>query len=179
MSLLPFWEMETILFFKCITCTQFFLLSIALYNFVPSLLFFKFQNALFFLVTVFLLPSLCYKIAAPRKRFRVASSGFFFTPIGNGPSNDGFCRAGAKTPSCILELQPLCTSHEGVRECYGVCEAGRVTVASAAWTRGCEDCRGAQMACFISPSHSPLLHWEEQSTFLWEGSSLQEHQSSL
>lgn len=87
--------------------------------------------------------------------------------MGSRPSEDGFCRAAVSTPPCILELQPLCMSCEGVEEFYGVSEAVRVMAASAAWTRGCKDWCGTLMA---SPSHSSLLHWEEQSTFLWEGS---------
>lgn len=96
----------------------------------------------FYILKWFILPfysSLYYKIAAPRKVFCMVSSGFFFTPVGSRPSEDGFCRAGVSTPPCILELQPLCMSCEGVEEFYGVSEAVRVMAASAAWTRGCKD----------------------------------------
>lgn len=51
--------------------------------------------------------------------------------------------------------------------------------AGVVWTRGQEDRPGAQMAYFASPLHSPLLLQEEQPTFWWEESPLQQHQSSL
>lgn len=120
------------LFLKCITCTQFFLFSIAFYNCVPPLFFLNFKIVYSFLQYSFYLPSLT-KLLLPERRSAWHLVAFSLHLGGNGPSNDGFCRAGAKTPPCILELQPLCTSCQGVRECYRVCEAVRVT-------DGCQCC---------------------------------------
>lgn len=144
---------------------------------------------MFCLATAFLLPSLCYKMHTLKKLLPERGSAlqlatfFFFSFLlhlsGNGPSNDGFCRAGLKTAPCVLVHQPLCKSSGDVVARYGLGEAGRVTAAGVVWTRGCEDQPGAQMAYFTSPSRSPLPRWEDQAAFLWEEGPLQQHQSSL
>lgn len=72
--------METILFLKCITCTHCFSctpLLCATGSHPFGFLNFKMVCSSFLQYSF--LPSLCYEIAAPRKTFCVASSGFFFT----------------------------------------------------------------------------------------------------
>lgn len=125
--------METIPFFEVHLPVRSFSCSPLLFTIVyHPFCFLNFKIVNSFLQYSFYLPSLT-KLLLPERCSAWHLVAFSLHLGGNGPSNDGFCRAGAKTPPCILELQPLCTSCQGVRECYRVCEAVRVT-------DGCQCC---------------------------------------